>query len=197
MPESDHNLTQLSRLAAVALLALPLLFLTGGTSPVETISTSSATANFNYVGVDGCKICHRSPAKGNQFGKWQEAQHSKAYETLASDKAKEIAADRGLGDPQQAEACLKCHVTAATLPADRKERTYKVEDGVGCESCHGPGSAYKPIPIMRDQAKSIENGLTLPDEKFCLSCHNDENPTYTGFNFAEALKKIAHPNPQK
>jgi hypothetical protein len=205
MPVSNQQLTRIGRLAAIAMLLLPLVLMTSAgnpeapisTSPEAPISTSPEAADFNYIGVDGCKMCHRSPAKGNQLGKWEESAHSKTFAALASDKAKEIAQAKGIADPQQAEACLKCHVTATTAPADQKEKTYKVEDGVGCESCHGAGSAYKAIAIMRDQAKSIENGLIVPDEKVCLSCHNEESPTFAGFDFAEASKKIAHPNPQK
>lgn len=160
-------------------------------------STGAGTQEYNYVGVDTCKMCHRSEAKGNQAGKWQEGPHAKAFETLGSDKSKEIAQAQGIGDPQQAQACLVCHVTASDLPAGRKEARYKVEDGVGCESCHGPGSAYSKINIMRDHDASVANGLWTVTEETCTKCHNDKSPTFQGFNYEERLKEIAHPNPQK
>ena len=62
-----------------------------------------------YIGAENCGKCHKSAKKGNQLGMWQESQHSKAYATLASEEAKAIAKEKGIEDPQKAEACLKCH----------------------------------------------------------------------------------------
>jgi hypothetical protein len=185
---SEHS--HMARTAAVAALLLPLVLLMGAGRP-------DTAPDYNYVGVGGCRMCHQSPAKGNQFGKWGESSHSKAYAVLGEAKAKEIASAKGIADPQKAEACLKCHVTASALPAARKAATYKVEDGVGCESCHGPGSAYKAITIMKDAAQAQANGLVTPDEKTCTGCHNPESPTFKAFNYAEAKAKIAHPDPTK
>ena len=161
------------------------------------LSVGATFLNYGYVGVDGCKMCHRSEAKGNQAGKWEETLHSSAWETLASEKAKEYGQELGISNPQTADECLVCHVTGYEATDEQKARTYKVEDGVGCESCHGPGSAYKAIPIMRDHEKSIENGLIIPNEETCKTCHNEKSPGFKGFNFDESLPKIAHPNPQK
>ena len=68
-------------------------------------------------------------------------------------------------------------------------------DELSCETCHGPGSKYKSNTIMKDREKSIAAGLIIPDEKLCKTCHNEESPTFKGFNFEEYSKKIAHPNP--
>jgi hypothetical protein len=68
---------------------------------------------------------------------------------------------------------------------------------VQCERCHGAGADYAKIPVMKDRAKSIANGLVIPDENTCRGCHNETAPGFKGFNFKEAVKKIAHPNPQK
>ncbi len=194
--------TPIGALLAISLLVLPLVLSVGAgfaDNRGEAVSPllSEVATEYDYLGVDGCKLCHRSEAKGNQHGKWQEGPHSKAHETLAGEKAKEHGQDQGISEPQNAEACLVCHVTAFSAPAERKARTYKIEDGVGCESCHGPGSAYKLIPIMQDREKSIANGLLIPDEATCVRCHNDKSPTFKSFNYEEMFEKIAHPNPQK
>jgi hypothetical protein len=39
--------------------------------------------------------------------------------------------------------------------------------------------------------------MIIPDEKLCIGCHNEESPTYKEFNYAEAVKQIAHPRPAK
>ena len=156
-----------------------------------------------YVGLPGCKMCHKSAKKGDQYGKWTEGRHSKAYATLASEEAKAIAAKQGIADPQKDGKCLKCHVTAygvdASLIAEPKpgKKGHQIEDGVACESCHGPGSLYKKRSVMKDREASVAAGLIIPDEKACAECHNDESPTFKPFNYAERLKAIAHPNPLK
>ena len=151
-----------------------------------------------YIGAENCGKCHKSAKKGNQLGMWQESQHSKAYATLASEEAKAIAKEKGIEDPQKAEACLKCHggVDAALIePVAEGKKGYSVEEGVGCEACHGPGSLYKSRKIMKDKEASMKVGLIIPDEKTCIKCHNEESPTFKEFKYAEMLEKVAHPYP--
>lgn len=156
-----------------------------------------AQEQHNYVGVKGCKMCHMAPSRGAQFKKWEEGPHSKAYETLASAEAKQAAAEKGVENPQEASECLKCHVTGYGADASRFESTYAKEDGVGCESCHGPGNDYKNIKIMKDRDQAIANGLVIPDAETCKGCHNEESPTFKGFDFDEMWSKIAHPVPEQ
>lgn len=150
-----------------------------------------------YVGADKCKMCHNSPAKGAQYTKWTEMKHAKAFTNLASDEAKKIAAAKGIADPQQADACLRCHVTGHGAPATMLTDKYKKEDGVTCEACHGPGGDYWKMETMKDQAKAVAAGLVMPTEETCKTCHNADSPTFKGFDFATMKAKIAHPNPQK
>ncbi len=66
-----------------------------------------------YVGAKKCKTCHKKELIGNQYGAWEEAKHSKAFETLKGEKALELAKAKGLtGPPHEAGECLKCHTTA-------------------------------------------------------------------------------------
>lgn len=145
-----------------------------------TISLSFA-GDFQFIGSKKCKMCHKGAKKGEVWEKWEKGPHARAFETL---KAK---------GEEKNEKCLACHTTGYGAGG------YKVGDanapkfeGVGCESCHGPGSAYKKMSIMKDKAKSIENGMIVPDEKTCTKCHNEKSPTFKGFNFAEFTKKVSH-----
>jgi hypothetical protein len=196
--------SQIGRLVlTILVLALPLVLVMSAGYAAEPDATFSAVPTFNadhaFVGVGGCAMCHRSPAKGNQFGSWQSSKHSKAFEVLGTDAAKAAAAKAGVtGDPQKADACLTCHVTGHDAPAAMKSaKTYKPEEGVMCESCHGPGNDYKAMNIMRDKEKAVANGLMMPTKETCVKCHNDKSPTFKGFNYEEMLKKVAHPNPNK
>jgi hypothetical protein len=151
----------------------------------------------NYVGSKACGICHKKDDEGNQLAKWQASPHAKAFETLGTDKAKEIAKARGIDDPQQSPACLKCHATAYHWGEKIVTEKIKVEEGVSCESCHGPGKKYMPKSIMEDREKSIAAGLIYPATRSCTLCHNEESPTYKPFDEKTFFEKIAHPNPKK
>jgi len=157
--------------------------------------TGSATAEHNYVGVKGCKACHMSSKRGAQFKVWEKSRHAQAYETLASDKAKEMVATKGIENPQESPKCLKCHVTGYGADASLFEATYKKEDGVGCEACHGAGKEYKNMKIMKDLEEAKAKGLIIPDEQVCKKCHNEESPSFAGFNYEEGKAEIAHPRP--
>jgi len=167
------------------------------------VSTAGiASADAKYVGASKCKTCHKKELIGNQYGAWEEAKHSKAFETLKGDKALELAKEKGLtGPPHEAPECLKCHATAYGEDAAKfAKKPLAAKDGVQCESCHGPGSLYKKKKTMADQDKSVAAGMWEPgkDEKICASCHNDESPTSDpaeGFDYEKRKEEIAHAIP--
>jgi len=138
--------------------------------------------DYEYVGAAKCKMCHNKPTTGAQYKIWSESKHAHAMESLKGDEKK---------DPK----CLKCHSTAGAVSEDLIA-TITVDEGVSCESCHGPGSAYKSNSIMKDLAKAKENGLIIPTKELCVKCHNSESPNFKGFDFDEYMKKIAHPIPK-
>jgi len=159
--------------------------------------TSAADSAFKYIGASKCKTCHKKELIGDQYGKWEKAGHASAFKTLLGEKAIAVAKEKGIsGPPSEAAECLKCHATAATLgPNDVEKKPLDNKDGVQCESCHGPGSGYKKKKVMADHEKSLAAGLVVPDEKTCTKCHNDTSPTWAGFDYAEAKKKIDHSIP--
>jgi len=158
-------------------------------------------ADAKYIGANKCKMCHISAKRGAQYKKWQAGPHAGAYETLASPEAKKIAKEKGIADAQKADECLKCHVTAHGVVATAKAASFKIEEGVGCESCHGPGSDYKSMKVMKALAAGTQDAkavsYTRGDKDACLKCHNEESPTYKPFNYDEKWKQIAHPVPTK
>jgi hypothetical protein len=149
----------------------------------------------NYIGPKACGICHKKDETGNQLAKWQASPHAKAFETLGTDKAREVAKAKGIEDPQKSGVCLKCHSTAYHMTDSIKTEKIKVEEGVTCESCHGPGKKYMAKSTMESREKSIAAGMIYPATKTCTQCHNEENPTFKGFDEKTYAEKIAHPNP--
>ena len=150
---------------------------------------------FTYVGAAKCKICHKKEKQGNQYPIWEESKHSQSFTALASEKALEAAKKMGLETPPaENPKCLKCHA-----PLCEKASEFK-EEGVNCEVCHGPGSAYKKLSIMKSREKSVENGLIVYEsveaiEKQCLTCH--EMAHQKAFDFKAAWEKIKHPIPEE
>jgi hypothetical protein len=150
---------------------------------------------FTYVGADKCKICHKTDKQGKQHPIWEESKHSKSFAALSSEQAQQTAKDAGIEQiPADSPKCLACHAPLFDKAAELKE------EGVTCEVCHGPGSAYKKLSIMKNQEEAVQNGLILygsPDaiKKQCLSCH--ENAHNKPFDFEAKWEKIKHPRPEK
>jgi len=156
----------------------------------------AVAADPTIIGATKCKMCHKAKT-GDQFQIWSDSGHAKAFETLKSEASIAIATEKGLGNPWEEAACLKCHSTQAFLGAE-VDATGKYDqiEGVSCEACHGAGSEYKAKKIMEDRAASVAAGMHLADETTCLKCHNEESPTFKGFEYAAMWDKIKHPVPE-
>ena len=82
--------------------------------------------NLAFAGSASCKPCHE-PA----YDKWAATGHAHAFAAL-----KKVGSDR---DPE----CVICHVIGLGFESGfvNEEKTPQLAD-VGCENCHGPGSAH-------------------------------------------------------
>ena len=96
---------------------------------------------------------------------------------------------------------MKCHVTKASLGTEtvvNQKGKYADSEGVGCESCHGPGSDYKSKKVMVDPEAARAAGLVMiGNADGCTQCHNEESPTFKGFDFDKRWAEIAHPVPSE
>ena len=148
-----------------------------------------------YVGADKCKTCHKAEKNGQQFKLWSERKHAQAYNSLKSDQAKKKAEVMGVKDPLKDEKCLSCHSTA--YGEKNIAASFKVDEGVSCEACHGPGSLYKKNKIMKDKKASMAAGLVEVNEATCKPCHKADTPGHDGKfkDFKTEYAKIAHPVP--
>jgi len=167
------------------------------------VSATTASAEHQFVGAESCKICHKAKT-GDQWQKWLDGPHSKAFETLKNEESAKIVADKGLsGNAWELDECLKCHVTGHGAPESAfdakavKRGKYAAEQGVGCESCHGPGADYKKKKTMEDHEAAVAAGLSDITAETCTACHNEESPTFKAFDFEAQKAEIAHPIPGK
>ena len=163
---------------------------------VSTRTYADSRDPANYIGPKMCGICHKSEDSGNALGKWQAGPHAKAFDTLGTPAAKDIAKKAGIDDPQKSGKCLKCHSTAYNFTESIATEKIKPEDGVTCESCHGPGKKFMAKSTMEDRTKSIAAGLVYPATESCKLCHNPESPNFSGFDEKAMVAKIAHPDPK-
>ncbi len=153
----------------------------------------------SYIGAKKCGMCHRSKRAGEQFKIWKNSLHSHAYETLKTKKADEISMKQDGKKAVDNEKCLVCHATGYNVDKKLLGRHFKIEDGVQCETCHGPGSDYKSMRVMKNRQKAVAAGLKLykNPKKLCVTCHNKKSPTFKSFNFKKMWAKIKHYKPTK
>ncbi|MBN1465635.1 cytochrome c family protein [candidate division KSB1 bacterium] len=167
--------------------------------PVASVF-QALSADAQYVGAKKCMMCHKSENRGDQWGKWSAGPHAKAFITLKSDASKTIAQQMGIADPSSHGKCLQCHVTAFGAPAAKLADGFSHDEGVGCEACHGPGSLYKSMRVMKNLAAGTQDPQAVAfirgDAESCLGCHNEASPTYKPFDFDKAWAEIEHNIPQ-
>ena len=189
----------MKRFAWLAVVPLALIVAIWMSGQVTAMAQEKAAPKaYGYVGVAECKACHSAEAKGAQFTKWEASKHAHAYKSLLTEQSKQICAAKGIKEaPEKATQCLKCHVAGHGAKAELLGAKYTIEEGLGCESCHGAAADWKKLH-MKDIPGATAAGMMKPaDEKMCKTCHNEESPTYKPFKYAEALAVIAHPNPKK
>jgi hypothetical protein len=149
--------------------------------------------DFQYMGSKQCAKCHMSKSVGSQYVQWLQSRHAQAHWRLASDWSKFLAKQRDkykhIDEPIKAPECLRCHHTGAQNKGAKYAPSYNAEEGVGCEACHGPGSAYMDPLIMSDRKEFLAHGGIVPTIETCTRCHH--NPSR--FDFKSFYRKIIHP----
>ena len=118
-----------------------------------------------------------SRVQQNEFIIWhREDKHAKAYTVLFNDASKRMARNLGIKAAHTDKLCLDCH--ADNIPAEHRGKRFQIDDGVGCETCHGGGERYlgPHVSGTRTHAENVKLGLYPAEEPearatLCLSCH--------------------------
>jgi formate-dependent nitrite reductase cytochrome c552 subunit len=160
---------------------------------VENLDSSTQPLA-RYVGNEVCGTCHP-----REYKKWLGTKHARSWVMLGmtekADRVKTYFNMKSL-TPQNSAICLKCHGTAADIPAEFRLPTFHIEEGVQCETCHGPGGKYSAEAVMKNKQQAIALGLRVPAKDVCMNCHL-EKPSHAfmhlkPFDFEDMYKKIAH-----
>lgn len=120
-----------------------------GLAAIVMVGLNAQAQDHTYIGADKCKMCHKQ-----QFASWEQTTHAKATEQAKASTDRTFEA-----------SCLSCHATNAD----------ESMSGVQCESCHGPGSDYKKMSIMKDREAAVANGLMIPTQATCDKCHTGDD----------------------
>ncbi len=175
---------RISHAANRALLSLPpaekakLLAQRGRPTGLDALVTNAA-----IVGSLACQSCHAA-----EFETWSQSPHAHATATLAEQ------GKAGLAD------CLRCHTTGMGRPggfrAPAPGSAAPAGDlaSVGCESCHGPGSAH-----VAEGAQRRGTILSLGDKcdscvilQICGNCHDEANDKGFQFSVEEKIDRQRH-----
>jgi hypothetical protein len=154
------------------------------TFPAQLSAQSEPT---KYIGPGSCAAtsCHGSvkPVEGsrilqNEYSTWIiKDKHSRAYQALTGDIGERMARILKTGmKAEEAPKCLACH--ALNPPQDQRGRAFEISEGVSCENCHGPASAWLGPHTTRSWSheKSVALGMydtrnIIHRTEKCLECH--------------------------
>jgi len=190
----------------VAVLTLPALDIEKGlkqihhplpkkwiySDPIPKPPPSDTRGNVaKYIGSHTCGVCHNGAKFGYQYSHWRMSSHAKALAVLGSPAGDQIARKQGIKNPLTSPKCLLCHTSSYLDPAGGHTKDFLPYEGVGCEACHGAGSAYSVEAIMLDTRAAQASGLKPVTQETCMACH--DNPHGKPFDYQQALEMIAHP----
>lgn len=189
-----------SRYAPVSCLLLALSLFSGAmTHSLRARETESPTAEpafsaertqrtpaaGSYTGPGSCAAaaCHGAvrPVAGSrilqtEYTTWiAQDRHAQATQVLTNAVSVRMAKILGLGAAVSAPKCLACHSLDA--PDARQARSF-AQEGVSCESCHGPASAWLGPHTTKGWTHAQSVALGMYDTKDvvkrterCLTCH--------------------------
>ena len=169
---------------------------------IASTDTRASEAAATHLGVASCatSFCHGSARPltatrvlQNEYVTWSRFDpHSRSFATLTSPQSQQIATRLGLGKAQEARVCLDCH-THNVAPVARGPG-FHLEDGVGCEACHGAASRWIARHHQWPEVTHAANvllGLHRIDEPAvraatCVGCHVGDADRYASHRMMAA-----------
>jgi hypothetical protein len=158
-------------------------------SPQQQKTQQSQTGEIGkFSGPGSCAAsnCHGSVAPKtvvriaqNEYSIWAgQDKHARAYNVLSNAVSVRMGKILGLEDaPNRSEKCLVCHSLNAK-PDQRAQTLQNLEDGVSCESCHGPAVGWLGPHTLKNQTHEQNIKLGMYDDRDlvrrserCLTCH--------------------------
>ena len=137
-----------------------------------------AFAESTYVGSEACGSCH-----ADALAWWTSSPHGQAMARLEAQGSHE--------DPR----CVRCHATPLGGFAGDDPAKFRTTEGVGCESCHGPGGNHVAAGGGTDNIEGLgESCPVCVIEAVCTSCHT--SAWHPGWDLDVHLPKVEHMVPK-
>ena len=113
----------------------------------------------------------------NEYITWERKDpHSQSYKKMFGKEFADITNKLGMKPAYKEPACLVCH--ASYVPEKLRGKKFHVEDGIGCEACHGGSEKWLKTHTSKKATHkdNVEKGLYPNDNivlrtRVCLSCH--------------------------
>ncbi len=163
------------RLILCSSLLTPLLLPAAENEPVKYIGPGSCAATSCHGSV---KPIAGSRILQNEYSTWIiQDKHSRAYQALTGEVGERMARILKLGaKAEEAPKCLACH--ALSVAQEQRGRAFEISEGVSCENCHGPASAWLGPHTTRSWQHEKSVALGMHDTRNvihrtgkCLECH--------------------------
>lgn len=125
---------------------------------------------------DAAKPWQTSKILQNEFRTWIEySTHAESFRVLSGPEGRRIGELLGI-DPATSSQCLNCH--ADQVPVAQRGADFRLEDGVGCEACHGGSGPWleNHVSMSGSRDEYLAAGLyptefPEPRAHLCLGCH--------------------------
>src|SRR5262245_54719792 len=189
-PRSGGGENVSQRTIALLMIGLGTAMLVGWSSRAaeqDVARPPAPPAPAKFLGAASCSAsaCHGGSgprgARLSEYTTWiAHDPHARAYDSLLEEPSLAIAKRLGIPAAHQETLCLKCHALPEYQPGAMTPR-FRVEDGVGCESCHGPAQrwvnehyrqSWRAKPTAEKTALGMRDTKSLAARaQACVRCH--------------------------
>ena len=149
-----------------------------------------------FLGATSCSSsgCHGGGGKNqNQYLVWlaRDFHSQRPFATLTTARSKQIADALRIKEPATDTRCASCHSPLREVPEALRAETFRISEGVSCESCHGPAESWLRSHTRPDWTHADRVFAGMRDLKnlyvranTCVACHQTVAPP---------LLKAGHP----
>jgi hypothetical protein len=134
-----------------------------------------------FTGLASCQssLCHGGGTGKDQCAIWATVDfHVRAFAILVTPRSKSITDALHEPNPALNQRCTVCHAPFQALPPGRIDPAALTDQGVSCESCHGPASNWLRSHTRTDYtyAQRIASGMNDLRSAYgrantCVACH--------------------------
>ncbi len=159
----------------------------GGTARAEVPAGHEEALLHKVLGTASCATsgCHggAGPVRGAVAVFTREDPHARSYDTLATPRSARMGEALGIADVRSSASCTVCHAPAASVPEHLRGEDLRIEDGVGCASCHDSAETWLRTHTRPelDHAAKVASGMRDLRSAYaradaCVACHQVIEP---------------------